>query len=1129
VNAYFKTVFRSIKRSFARFAAIFAIIALGVGFFAGLKQTMPSFLKTGDQFVKDTKLFDLRLLSTIGFDDEDIGKLRNIEGVTTVQGAVSSELMVKVNGNDLYVETVKFHSLTDGVNEPKLTAGRMPSAPNEILADDYKLDESYIGKTLVVSPDNDEDTKELMAYDEYVIVGLIRSPYYLNFQRGNTDVGSGSINYYLYAPIEGFDFEYYSEAYVKLDNDYFLFSDDYDDFIDRITPSIEDKLDTIIVDRFDSFVADKRQELDDAKDEFNTGKTDGEKELEEAAKELEDASKELADARIKLEDSDKELKDARKILDDSGTQLADAKKELDKGKKKLDDGIKEITAAQKEIDSNRAELKTAKDDLDTKIKAVNDGIAQTNAAIAELNYKLEYINNTISTLEATIEELNQAKTAGADVDKELAEASAALETANQNKAQMEAGLTAAQNTLSELDNNLVMLNAGMEEINKNEALIDNAQQTVDASMQELRKGREEYDKGLAKYNDGLAKYNKGEKDYTEGLAKYNDGKKEYEDGLAEYNKGLKEYNDGLEEFNTKIADAQKEIDDAEKELNDLDDPETYVLGRNTNVGYMSFDNDSQIVDGIAKVFPVFFFAIAALVCSTTMSRMVSDERIQIGTMRAMGYSEFAIMMKYVIYSGSAAVSGCIIGYLAGTRVFPFVIWEVYRMMYGFADVVYERSAVVLILSLLVSVLCSVGVTVVTCMSELRGMPSELVRPKAPTAGKRILLEKVTPLWSRMKFLHKVSFRNVFRFKKRMWMMIIGIAGCAGLLLTGFGLTDSINDIVELHYDKIMTYDLSVVFDGMNEEEIRKVSGDAIADTGISCDMAIVQTKSVTHQGTDLLRDVSLIISDDPSITSYVRPREYGTGRELPWPEKGTVAISSKLALRNNLKAGDTITLSYDDDASRMTAKIAYVFENYIFHYAFMSGETYEALTGEDYTPDQAFYKGFSDDMSVVKYAVHLTDKNDVKTWDLSSSLRESFGETVKKMNAVVILIIACAAFLAFIVMFNLNNINITERIREIATLKVMGFNRLETGSYIFRENFILVLIGSLFGIPLGLMLHSFVISQIEMDTVTFVPKILPLSYLWSALFVLAFTLIVDLVMRCKIEKINMAESLKSVE
>ena len=1129
MNAYFKTVLRSIKKSFARFAAIFAIIALGVGFFAGLKQTMPSFLKTGDQFIKETKLFDFRLISTIGFDDDDIDKLSRIEGVSSAQGAVSADLMVLVNGNSMNVDTVKMHSLTEGVNENKLVAGRMPSAPNEILADGYKLTEESIGARLVVSPDNDEDTKKMMRYEEYHIVGLIRSPYYLNFQRGNTDVGSGSIQYYLYAPKEAFDYEYYSEAFLKFSNDYFLFSDEYDDYIDKIRPVVEDKLDSIITDRFDDAVADARQELDDAKEEFSTKKADGEKELADAAKELEDAKKELEDATVKLADADKELKDARKTLDDSKSALADAKKELDSGKKKIEDGKKELESAQKEIDSNRAELNKTKDDLNTKIDAVKDGISQVKAKIEELTGTIAYLDNTISALEKTIEDLKAAKEAGEDVDDELAEATASLASAKQNKALAQAGLSAANDTLGELNTNLELLNAGMDEVKKNEALIDQAQQKVDSSRDELKKAQAEYDKGLAKYNDGLAKYNKGEQDYSKGLEEYNDGKKEYEDGLEEYNKGLKEYKDGQEEYDTKIADAQKKIDDAEKELNDLEDPETYVLGRNTNVGYMSFDNDSQIVDGIAKVFPVFFFAIAALVCSTTMSRMVSDERTQIGTMRALGYSEFAIMMKYVIYSGSASVSGCIAGYFAGTKVFPFVIWEVYRMMYGFADVQYEHSTVVFILSLAVSVLCSVGVTVATCMSELRGMPSDLIRPKAPAAGKRILIEKITPLWSRMEFLHKVSFRNVFRFKKRMWMMIIGIAGCAGLLLTGFGLTDSINDIVELHYDNIMTYDLSVVFEGMNEAEIREASQQAAAASGISCDMAAVRTKSVTHQGSDLLRDVSLIISDDESITTFVRPREYGTGRDMPWPSKGTVAISSKLALKNNLKAGDTIVLSYDDDASRITAKVAYVFENYIFHYAFMSGETYEALTGEKYTPDQALYRGFEDDQAAVTYVAEMSKNCDVQTWNLSSSLRESFGETVKKMNAVVILIIACAAFLAFIVMFNLNNINITERVREIATLKVMGFNRLETGSYIFRENFILVFIGSLFGIPLGLMLHSFVISQIEMDTVTFAPKILPLSYLWSALFVLGFTLIVDLVMRRKIEKINMAESLKSVE
>ena len=1124
MSAYFKTILRSVRQSFARFAAIFAIIALGVGFFSGLKLTMPSFIKTGDLYVNETKLFDFRLLSTVGFNDDDIAELSTTEGVESVRGAVSADLMVQIDGNPNNTDTVKMHSLTDGINVPKLIKGRMPQAPNEVLADDYQLndDDSFLGVRLVVSPDNNKDTKDLLVYDEYVIVGLVRSPYYLNFQRGNTDVGSGSIQYFLYADEKAFDFEYYSEVFVKYASEYEIFSDAYDEFADKAQKVLESRVEDVIGTRFDDMVADARKELDEAKEEFETKKADGEKELADAKAELADAEKELADGKDKLDEADKELKDARKTLDDSAAQLRDAKKELDSARKKIDDGKKELEAGQKEVDANRAELNKAKEELNANLEKVNDGISQTKAAISDLEQKLDGLNATIASLEETRQQLIDAKEAGADVDAELAEVEAGLAQARQGKEQVEAGLGQAQSTLAELNANLAAINAGLEEVKKNEALIDEAQKKIDSSAEELANAEKQYKDGLDKYNKGMSEYKKGESKYSDGVKEYNENLDKYNEGVDEYNDGLKEYEDGLAEFDQKIAEAQEEIDDAEKKLGDLENPETYVLGRDTNVGYMSFDNDSQIVDGIAQVFPVFFFAIAALVCSTTMSRMVGDERTQIGTMRALGYSEFAIMMKYIIYSGTAAVSGCIVGFLAGTKVFPYVIWQVYGMMYGFADISYETSVWVFLLSLFVSVLCSVGVTVATCLSEFRGMPSELIRPKAPTAGKRILLERITPVWSHFKFLHKVSFRNVFRFKKRMLMMLIGIAGCTGLLITGFGLTDSINDIVDIHYDNVMTYDLSVVFNKMNVEDIRK-------EAEGRCDMVPVEIKSVTHQGNDLLRDVSLIVSDDSRITDFVRPHKYGSGEDMPWPEKGTVAISSKLANKNGLKAGDMITLSYNDGASRMNVKIAYVFENYIFHYALMSGETYTDLTREKFVPDQALFRNFAEGELATKLAVDLTDKYDVKTWNVTSSMRESFSETVKQMNAVVLLIIACAAFLAFIVMFNLNNINITERIREIATLKVMGFNRLETGSYVFRENIILVLMGYVFGIPLGLALHAFVIAQIEMDTVTFVPRVLPLSYVWSAGFVVLFTITVDLIMRAKIEKINMAESLKSVE
>ncbi|SCW56601.1 putative ABC transport system permease protein [Ruminococcaceae bacterium YRB3002] len=1129
MTAYIKTVLRSIRNSIGRFVAIFAIIALGVGFFAGLKLSMPSFRETGNEFLQDGQLFDFRLVSTIGFDDEDVSRLRRIKGVRSVQGAYTADAVVLIDGNNELVYTVRFHSLTDGVNIPKLIEGRMPQTPNEIVVDEYNMKSDVLGKKIRLSGDNPTSTTDIMKYDEYEVVGLIRSPYYLNFQRGNSDVGSGNIGFYIYAPAESFDSEFYHEVYVKYDNDDFIFSEEYDDFVSLVEKNLEKDTETVINDRFDTILRDTYTELYDAQDELDDKRREASEELEDGLRELRDASDELKDARQELEDGEKELKDARKTLDDSAADLASARRKLDDAEASINSGKKELEQAQSEIDSNRAKLESAKAEINDNIKQVNAGIDQANATITDLQGKLPQIEAGIDQVSGQLEQLYAARDAGEDVDEQIAECEAILEELQGNKSACQTGIAQAEAMIDELSAKIPLLEAGLQEIADNEKALDQGQAEVDSSRAKLNTAIKEYESGLAQYNDGKARLKDGEDKYKDALKKYEDGVAEYEDGFAEYMDGWREYAENKEKFVNEIGRYERELEYAWREIAKVKKPETYVMGRDTNVGYVSFDNDSRIVDGITKVFPVFFFALAALVCSTTMSRMVSDERTQIGTMRALGYSEFAIVMKYVLYSGSASVSGCIAGYLGGSKLFPYVIWEVYRMMYGFADITFVGSIWVFLLALAVSVICSIGVTVVTCMAELTGMPADLIRPKAPTAGKRILLERIPFIWKRFMFLHKVSCRNVFRFKKRMWMMIIGIAGCTSLLITGFGIRDSIDGIVDYHYDNVMPYDGSAIADRAGDKELREALDETNATLGTKYIYSTARVKSVTHQGRDMIRDVSLILSDDPEITKFTIPIDYYTGEHLAWPSQGNIAISSKLADKNGLKAGDTITLSYDDGAKTITARIEYVFENYIFHYAFMSGATYEELTGEVYRPDQAFVIRDDSGVEPWKFMSMLSEICDIKMWTLTSDFRTSFSETMKQLNLVVILVIACAAGLAFIVMFNLNNINISERIREIATLKVMGFNRLETGSYVFRENIILVIIGFIFGIPLGRLLHAFVIAQIEMDTVTFVTKVLPLSYLWSVLFVSAFTVIVDLVMRIKIERIDMAESLKSVE
>lgn len=548
-----------------------------------------------------------------------------------------------------------------------------------------------------------------------------------------------------------------------------------------------------------------------------------------------------------------------------------------------------------------------------------------------------------------------------------------------------------------------------------------------------------------------------------------------------------------------------------------------LLDRSSNVGYMCYDNDTNIVEGVAKVFPIFFFLIAALVCSTTMTRMVDDERGQIGTFRALGYSNNAIIIKYLIYSGSSAIIGCIAGFFGGTWLFPYTISQAYHMLYDFgAKLEYYFSPGLLVICIVVSLLCSMGTTYLACANELRCMPAELVRPKAPVAGKRILLERISFLWRRMKFLHKITARNVFRFKKRMLMMIIGIAGCTALVLTGLGIKDSVSNLPEFQYGKIDVHDVEMTFSIPVEDEtidnIETIVGDNLKG------MCAIYRTALSYHTDDAIKNVNLIAANENDVDGFIRFSYIGKGA---YPSEGETLISDKLAKIGKLSVGDEIVL-FDADNHTVTLKISGIFKNYVWHYAYVTPETYEKCFHQDYVPNTV-YMNVTDDASAYETGADLQRMNGVMNVLVVPEMKERVDNMMSMLDAVVGLVIASAAALAFIVLINLSNINITERVREIATIKVLGFYPRETGSYVFRENLVLTLIGIAVGIPLGVLLHSFVMAQINVDMVAFAVKIKAISFIFSFLIVLGFLIIVDTVMRRKIEAINMAESLKSIE
>ena len=909
-SAIRKNTLREIKSTFGRYFAILAIIALGVGFFSGVRITTPAMVNTVNSFLDEKQFYDYRLLSTLGWQEEDIADFRSRPGVRYAEGAYTLDILTA--GSREYV--LRAHSLTDNVNGIRLTSGRLPQAPDECLVESDK-ENFVIGREFRLSDENSETVKKALKSSVLTVVGTCDSSMYINFERGTSSVGNGTVTAFIYLSRDAFDSDVYTEAFIRFDHDHEIYSDEYESFMDGRDKQWE----SIAKSRGDM----RRQELYD------------------------EANGKLADSRAEFEEKRR----------DGQQKLDDAKAELDSGKKQLDEQL--------------AQLQQIKDVMS-----------------------------------------------------------------------------------------------------------------------------EQYSAGMEQYNAAL----------------------------ADYEKGLADYESSAADFKKQISDGEKELSSGEKELEKLRKCEVYVLDRNTNIGYACFENDSEIVAQVARIFPIFFILVAALVCMTTMSRMVEEQRTQIGVLKALGYSEGTIMGKLVFYSGSAALIGCILGYFGGTLLFPKVIWKTYELMYLRLPMSYLFDKKLALIALAVSLICSVGTTWFSCRVELSETAAGLMRPKAPKAGKRVFLEYITPVWKRLKFLQKVSIRNIFRYKKRLFMMILGIGGCTALLVTGFGLKDSIAGFGDTQYGEIQIADASVTLKNVGStlpEETDKVisensSGYKLLYTG-SWDLLYgKKVKSVTVNAADSFEDM-----DGYFVLKSM------DGSPLSPPGRNEAVVSHSIAERYKIKAGDTMKLR-DENMRMLNVKVTGIFENHVYNVLFIGRDTMAEQLGEEVPLNYAFLN-FNEGADTYKTSAALSKSGNITSVLVFGDLKERLGKMMSSLDYIVLIVIICAAGLAFIVLYNLTNINITERVREIATIKVLGFFRRETSSYVLRENLALTAFGTAVGLGLGVLLHRFVMAQIRVDLVDFSVKILPKSFLFSILLTFLFNFIVDLFMELKLERINMAESLKSIE
>lgn len=1060
-----RNTFREIKKSFGRYFAILAIVALGVAFFSGLKITQSVMVHSADVYLKDLQFYDYRLVSTLGFTEENVEALAEKEDVRAAEGAISAEVLYKDAGENERV--IKMHSITEKVNKLKLVAGEMPQSADECVVDSALFSEDAIGSKLVLSENNTADDLDKFAYKEYTITGLVQSPCYIQFERGNTSIGNGRISGFAYILKDGFAVDYDTEIYIKFDEDYDIYSDEYDSYMDAKEADWEAYTKEQADIRYEKIVKDAQDELDEKKEELEEKRAEAEAELESAKQQLTD------------------------------------------GETEISDGKNQIASAKTELSAKASELQSGKDALSSKaaeLESASQQISGQESALAAKKAEYEQgLNAYLAAKQQVTDQRNSLEAAKA----QLTENTPGYE---EMLAQIEAGLTEVAGAEAEL-------NAKNAELEAAAGQLSSAESQLAAAKQQIEDGKNALAAAEAELTDGENQLAAAKEQIEEKEDQLEAAETELADGLLQYQENQSEFDEQMQDADDQIADAQSKIDEIEK-------PETYVLDRNTNVGYVCLKNDSGVVKGIANVFPVFFFLVAALICMTTMNRMVEEQRTQIGVLKALGFSEGKIMGKYLFYSGSAAISGTLIGYVLGIHFFPLVIITAYGIVYKMGGIYYVSDLPLALVSLTVAVLCSVGTTWLSCHKELKEVAADLMRPKAPKAGKRVFLEHVPFIWKRLKFLQKVSVRNIVRYKKRFFMMVIGISGCTALLVMGFGVRDSVVAVADQQYEEIQLYDIGVTLKAgkMPGEADLKSLDSALEKENAAGMYAMEKTIDlVTDKGTKSIHMVAVENPDEVGdfISLHTKKQE-----PIAYPKEGEAVLSKKVAETYAVKKGDTILLR-DSDNNEMHLKVTGICENHIYNYVYIAPESYEKQIGD--VVFKNVYVRLPDASDIHEVSAVLMKADGVTAVTVNSDMLSRISQMMSCMNYIVIIIIICAGALAFIVLYNLNNINITERVREIATIKVLGFYPKETASYVFRENMVLTAIGCGLGLILGKWFHRFVMGEIQIDMVSFNVQINAVSYLFSVLLTMGFAWIVNCMMTGKLERINMAESLKSID
>ena len=1066
-NILFKYSIKEIFVNRKRFISIMLMALLGVGFFAGLVASGPDMRDSLDKFLDDTNTYDINIVSTLGLTNEDVDEIKKIKNTENVHGIYSKDISFKTDDKEFIFKAIEY---SEKINTPILLDGKLPENNNECLVEqDFLIDSGFkIGDNIEIDEDD-----ELKA-NSFKIVGSVKSPIYVSMERGTTSLGDGTIDYYLYLNKDVFDMDYYPNIYLNVNSAKIekITTNKYNELVENVYKDIENIKEERETQRYNNIKEEASEKLQESIDEYEKGKKEGEEELKKAKDKIEDSEKEIKNAENELKTgktkAKKEISNAKAEISSSENKLKKSEKEYEEGLEKYSKGIKEYNSNKSKLESsldvlndNLKKLKDLKEEIEKQIALIEDEIKNGNL---ENEDKLVLLKNQLSDLNSNIKEIES----------------------NKNKINNE-------------------LSSAEKELNKTKKALDSAKKEIDNGYKELEKGKKELSSRESSLNNQFAKAEK----------EIEDGKKEIEDAKETLEKEEKK-------FNEEIKDAEKEIEDAKEDIEGIKEGKWYIFDREDDTGFSSFIDSINSMNNIATLFPIIFYLVAILISSTSMSRMVEEERGDIGTLKALGYSNLRIINKYIAYSLLSTVLGGIIGMFIGFILIPTVVWENYSIIYYLPEFYPKLRFSYGILGTVIAVICITGSTVHSAYKELKDEPSSLMRPKSPKMGKKVILEKIPFIWKRLNFSSKTTVRNVFRYKKRALMTIIGISGCTALILAGFGLRDSIKDIAEYQYGRVFEYDLVVSLNKEDEELVNLVKNSDIVES-----VSLTDSLSGSISANGIKRDTSIIVVENTEdFKNVANLRDIDSGNIIDLSNEG-VLISDKLASLLEIEKGENITLT-DSDNNEFEYKVLGIVENYIGHYVYINKDLYESKEN-DFNINTLFIKYKEGNNNNEAFEEMLLDDNSVTSITVVENSLEHVRDLLKSLDLVVMILIVSSALLAFVVLYNLANVNISERVREIATLKVLGFYDKEVDNYINRESIILTCIGIVIGLIAGVFLTGFVISTCETENMRFARNILLHSYIYSILITSVFSIIVNFATHFVLKKINMVESLKSIE